>query len=478
MNIEILKAYFSNIDSRLYKHVSGKPKEFIEVFREGNFLSEEAFMTALCGNEHSEEYYFQWKSRTLKILQAFAIVSDEKGGSTTKKKFDNCQKKFLLAQKFFTQGQRVEGLRLAKQAYQLATEYSFPHLASELASILHHDHVYYHKNRRLASYYEQQTNKYLDYYISEKKAEQYLYKVFQLDNSEISEELLKITIQKISNLQGESIKYKFYEATAHIIYATFIGKYEYLIRSCDEVLQFFKTRKGAHPAYYLYFFRARGTAQIAIKKYKEAKVSFDQAEKYTKRSPHNNYIIQFYKMLNELHAGNYQTAYELYQKNKRCKIEPIRQQFAIIEAYLCFLIHTGYLQINKTFRIGKYLNDTFKAQQDKKGDNVNILIAELLVYLARDWGKFIDRIEAIKNYSYRHLKGEDTKRAKSFLKVLCLIAHPKVNFHPIALQRKATRHIEILKSHQVRMGENFAIEIIPFDHLLDMILERVMRRVA
>ena len=153
-------------------------------------------------------------------------------------------------------------------------------------------------------------------------------------------------------------------------------------------------------------------------------------------------------------------------------------QFAIIEAYLCFLIHTGYLHTNKTFRIGKYLNETFKAQYDKKGDNVNVLIAELLVYLARDWNKFIDRIEAVKNYSYRHLKGEDRKRAKCFLKILCLIAHPKVNFHPIALQRKAAKYIEVLKSHPVRMGENFAIEVIPFDRLLDLILERVMRRVA
>ena len=130
------------------------------------------------------------------------------------------------------------------------------------------------------------------------------------------------------------------------------------------------------------------------------------------------------------------------------------------------------------FRVGKYLNETFKAQTDKQGDNINILIAELLVYLARDRGKFIDRIEAVQHYSYRHLKGEDTKRAKWFFKVLCMVAHPKVNFHPIALRRKAKRYIDLLESHPVRMGKDFAIEIIPYEQVLEIIMVQLGRKAA
>ncbi len=360
----------------------------------------------------------------------------------------------------------------------MATDYDFIHLACELASIIHHNYIYYHPNKRVAKIYAEKTEKHVNDYFAEKKAEQCYFALIEKMNSTVSLSELEETIKNIHKYKGGSIKYKVYLATVYMYRDLYLGNYAGIIENCNNILQFFQNKKGVYPVHHLLFLRNRGTAQTALGRYKAAMSSFEKAEHFIKGSPYNNYLIQFYKTLNAFHAREYQLAYDLYQKNKRCKIEPIRQQFAIVEAYLCFLIHAGYLHTSKTFRIGKYLNETFKTQQDKKGDNVNIIIAELLVYLARDWGKFIDRIEAIKNYSYRHLKGEDTKRAKYFLKILCLIAHSKVNFHPVALQRKAGKYIEILTSHPVRMGENFAIEIIPFDHLLDMIMERVMRRVA
>ena len=476
--MENLKAYLSNIEPQLLNQLSGKPRAFIRLFKAYNFLTEEAFAQAFCGDKHNKNYYYDWKSRTLKILQALAIVSNTKGGSFIKKKLDLCQKKFLLGHKLLTQAERGEGLRLIKQAFQLASEYDFVYMACELASIIHHDYVYYHPNKKMTLFYAGKVEKYLNDYTAEKKAEHYYFALVEKMSSSVSPDELQQTIENISRYKGESIKYKVYLAIVQVYHALYTGRYKQLVDNSDDVLRFFQNKKGAFPAHYLFFLRNKGTAQTALGRYEAAANSYQEAEQYTKNVPYNIYLLQFYKTLNALHAGQYQLAYNLYQKNKRCKIEPIREQFAIIEAYLCFLIHTGYLQINKTFRIGKYLNETFKAQQDKKGDNVNILIAELLVYLSRNWGKFIDRIEAVQHYSYRHLKGEDTKRAKWFLKILCLMAHPKVNFHPVALQRKAGNYIELLKSHPVRMGENFAIEIIPFDHLLDMILERVMRKVA
>lgn len=477
-NMKTIKIYLKTINPHFLDHLSGNTKRFVTLLQEKNFSSEEIFAKELCGDKSTMKKYSVIKTRALKILQALAIVSNTKSGSTTKKKFDQCQKKFFIAQKLITQGERVEGLRLAKQAYQLATDYDFIHLACELASIIHHNYIYYHPNKRVAKIYAEKTEKHINDYFAEKKAEQCYFALIEKMNSTVSLSELEETIKNIHKYKGGSIKYTVYLATVYLYRDLYLGNYAGIIENCNNILQFFQNKKGVYPVHYLLFLRNRGTAQTALGRYKAAMSSFEKAEHFIKGSPYNNYLIQFYKTLNAFHAKEYQLAYDLYQKNKRCKIEPIRQQFAIVEAYLCFLIHAGYLHISKTFRIGKYLNETFKTQQDKKGDNVNIIIAELLVYLARDWGKFIDRIEAIKNYSYRHLKGEDTKRAKYFLKILCLIAHSKVNFHPVALQRKAGKYIEILTSHPVRMGENFAIEIIPFDHLLNMIIERVMRRVA
>ncbi|MEL6863242.1 MAG: hypothetical protein AAFP19_02435, partial [Bacteroidota bacterium] len=297
-------------------------------------------------------------------------------------------------------------------------------------------------------------------------------------NADLGVDILQEAIENLNRQKGESIRFKFLQNSIKVLYGIYNGDYQQIIKSCNHALQFFTDKVGVYPAYYLFFFQTKGTAQTAIGAYKKATESFQKSELYTGTNLYNHYALQYYQTLNALHAGQYSIAYERYQKNKRCKFEDIREQFAIIEAYLYFLSHTGYLQLDKTFRMRKYLNDTFKAQSDKQGSNINILIAELLVYLVRDKGKFIDRIEAVKDYSYRHLKGPETQRAKWFIKILCLLPHSKVNFHAVALRRKAGRYIELLESHPVRMGEGFAVEIIPFDRLFQMIEEKVIKKAA
>ena len=475
--MEGLKSYFTSITPALFDHVSGKSKEFIELFREHNFLNEEAFKEQICEGKHNESYYRKRKSNAVKILQALFLISDVKGGSLVKKKYDKCQKKFVIGHKFLAQGDRVEGMRLIKQAYKIAVEYDFSYLACELSSILHRHHTYYTGNIKSVRYYAKQVKTHLNNYTAEKEGEYYFYQiVIEQMYSTVQADFLLEAAQNLSQKKGESVRYKFIETSIYVLYGLYTGKYQQIITSCTAALQFFDTKVGAYPAYYLFFLRSKGTAQTAMGRYNEAAESYREAEQYTSNKPYNAYALQYYKTLNALHAGHYQVAYDLYQRNKRCKIEDIRQHFAIIEAYLCFLTHTGYLQLDKHFRMGKYLNDTFKAQEDKQGENINILIAELLVYLARDRGKFIDRIEAVQHYSYRHLKGADTQRAKWFIKILCMM--PKVDFHPVALRRKAKRYFDLLESHPVRMGEGFAVEIIPYTDLLNMIVERLMKKVA
>ncbi len=167
--MEKLKAYFLNIDTQLFNHVSGKPKEFIDLFRGQHFLTEKAFAQAFCREKYNEKYYSDIRSRTLKILQALAIVSDAKRDFLVNKNFYKCQKKFFLGQKMLMRGQREEGIRLIKQAYQLAVDFDFMHMACELASILQHDHVYYNCDKRLSKYYAERVKYFLNNYTAEKE---------------------------------------------------------------------------------------------------------------------------------------------------------------------------------------------------------------------------------------------------------------------------------------------------------------------
>ena len=471
-----LKSYLAMIEPRLINSISGKSKEFIKAFQDNNFLSEESFIDYVCDGKHDRRYYFNLKDKVVKTLQAFAIVSDSYSAKKTKKKLDLCRRNFIIAKKLLSKGEVEEGIRTTKLAYEIATRYSVLYIACETSSLLFHNYTFYSPSPRRAEFYARQVQKYLKDYAAEKNAEYWFYKVLVKMNGSLHSIEFDKALNSIENQPGDSLKYSVYKFMIQTHQYMYTGEYDKVINSCDEILVFLKTREGVFSSYYHFFLFNKSIAQTATKQFAAAFTSLQEAEKHAPVKSYNDYLIRLYKTINALHAGDYELAYKLYIQNRNCRFEAVKQQFAIIEAYLNFLFYMGHLNTVKRFRMGKYLNETFKAEAENQGNNINIFIAELLVYFSRNRGKFIDRIEAIENYSYKHLRGKDTTRAKRFIKILSML--PAVNFHPVALQRKAATHIQYLNNHPIRTGQNISIEIIPFELLLEMILQKLARKVA
>ncbi len=473
--MEELLSYLKMIDTRLLHCIKGKPEKMIKLLRENDFDSEEDLIVALLGKGGSRDKYYLLKSRTIKLLQALAIVTDTNSGSIVKRKNDLCQKNFTIAQKFLKKGLRKEGIKLVKQAYGIAVAYDFVYLACEFSSILHHNHMLYEPNTRMANLYAAQTEKYLHEYMAEKRAEYYFLQATIRKNKAKKVQNLEDAIANIAALKGTSVICLFYRFSLEVLHSFSLADYPSVIKSCDGMLKVLEGKKGAYAAHYQFCLTKSWFAHMAIGEYEQASEKLKRAEKYVPARSYNDYLLKLHQTINALHSKDYQLAYDLYRKHKKCSFESIRQQFAIIEAYICFLSHMGYLELSHTFRLGKYLNDTIVSQSNKQKENIAILIAELLIYFVRDRGKYADRVEAIKNYSYRHLKGKETARAKHMIKILCRL--PDLNFHPEALKRHMKKHIEFIQNSAVQIGEDIAlIEFIPFEKLLAMILERLERR--
>ncbi|MEM9821462.1 MAG: hypothetical protein AAF985_10335, partial [Bacteroidota bacterium] len=81
-----LKSYLSIISPHLLNQVGGKSGQMIRLLREQHFLSEEVFKQRICQGKYEEAYYRSLKSKTIRILQALAIVSPPKDGSEVQKK--------------------------------------------------------------------------------------------------------------------------------------------------------------------------------------------------------------------------------------------------------------------------------------------------------------------------------------------------------------------------------------------------------
>ncbi len=143
-------------------------------------------------------------------------------------------------------------------------------------------------------------------------------------------------------------------------------------------------------------------------------------------------------------------------------------------AYIYYLTVIDVLNSNrkiKPFRINKFLNEVPKFSADKSGFNVPILIIQILLLIQqRAYDQLSDRVEAIEKYSTRYIKRDTSYRTNCFVKMLLQI--PKRHFHRAAVVRHAKPYLKRLQEEAInRSSQSFEMEIIPYEHLWEYVLE-------
>ncbi|MEL6863877.1 MAG: hypothetical protein AAFP19_05635, partial [Bacteroidota bacterium] len=310
-------------------------------------------------------------------------------------------------------------------------------------------------------------------------AEQYYHEIalYTKRNRENYENQLSVFIQELKEISCVTPKFLHYYYTLRIFRNTEAADYHNTIKDTEYILQVFQSKKGVYNSWRQFFTRNKAIAHTALGEYPTARKLFLQAEQY---APPNSYklgILKYYQAINALHSADYQWAYRLYRHHRKSKFEVLAEQWAIMGAYLYFLKNAGKISVgNDRFSLGKYLNETASATQDKMGSNLNIIIGELLLLLVKDRGKLIDRIESVNQYSYKYLKDKDTRRAKWFLRILCML--PKANFHPQALLRLTQKQMDNLEKYPMYLTDSLSVELVPFGALLEVMMKELERKVA
>jgi len=113
--------------------------------------------------------------------------------------------------------------------------------------------------------------------------------------------------------------------------------------------------------------------------------------------------------------------------------------------------------------------------KDRAGNKINILIIQILTQVQREqYGALIDRMEALEAYARAYTRNPETKRANLFIKMI--LQMNKASFHPVATERKTRATLEKLKNTPLGLGQNLAIEIIPYEVLWEEVLNLLKRK--
>ncbi|MEM9819914.1 MAG: hypothetical protein AAF985_02535, partial [Bacteroidota bacterium] len=368
---------------------------------------------------------------------------------------------------------------------KIALNYDLHQVAFMLAEELQYYMALYQHNLSESEKYDQIAKQQLDCTRIENKVKTYYSKhVVSLNYSRnMPDEFLIELDQNCTEFEND-LNYN--SASINVfLYIIFIARhyafYDYakVVKVCYEANSFFKSSQYPNRRYN--FFYRVVPALLALNRYDEARDNITMAIELSTRGTANWSLCNYYHLVLCFHEQKYQEAYHFYQavkKDNKTMYRSLGEAWLILKAYLSFFYKTGHIESEQQeyFKLSKFLNELPIASQDKAGNNINIMIVQILHMVVNRKGKLIDAVEAFEKYVRRYLKSKNLFRAKIFITMLLRI--PRYRFHKAAVLRHSSKLHQQLVGTPSRMGQNLEIEIVPYEVLWEVVLELLERKFA
>ena len=222
--------------------------------------------------------------------------------------------------------------------------------------------------------------------------------------------------------------------------------------------------------------------QLCVSDYKSGEINAARCENLFKLHSNNWFIYKEYYFLLCMHSRNYsqagETVLEITTAPHFKFLNRNRQEkWKIFEAYN-YLVHkfldgSGKELDEKKFRISSFLNETLIFNKDKEGFNTSILIFQvMLLLLDGNYGKLVDKIEALKRYANRYFIKDAIYKSQLFIKML-LIAD-KCSYDRTLTYQKTDKYFDKLKSSGYAHVNSYdGLEIVPYADLWEIALGRM-----
>ena len=503
----LLQLYFNT--KKIHSKVIYELKEVIDFLEEIKpeeidiiGITEEEFSAKFLNVPKNKKRYKDFKQKllgALEILLALDIVTETYDSKYKKDLIKNHKNVFLanslsllrefqLAKDYATSGfNQAQKLKHELNSFVFSTYLSTHFLHREMSL---KNHLKY--NAHLCSTFEQLT--------LSAKLEQFFFQLNILflkgipGPKSIPEEIIS-NYHGILNLQKklQTLKHFYLFFTSVVTLNLYLKKYDDSISYYEEgiYLMNLKDPENNNHGFKIAIILLAVQTYIHLLNYKAGKAAIEKAYQiqgnlYT----HNYFAILELEIALNLRCGHYQDALENYltyynHKHKKNIYAPNKESWVLYEAYIYFLTKAKLVDSkklpdhiqNRRFRMGKFLNEVPRYSKDKKGMNVAVLFAQIMIFLAeRKYELVIDRMDALKSYRYRHLKkNSDMYRSNLFIRMLEFL--PETGFDKKRSDWRAKQYLEKLEIPPRELPYKVSeIEIIKFEKLWKHVLEQLPNR--
>lgn len=298
---------------------------------------------------------------------------------------------------------------------------------------------------------------------------------FKKSTLETSEELNK----QVVNGDTYEFKNKVYEISAYALNLN--EEYEESIEVSKKSIQLSNEHYNAVTTKTLAAYKDILTAYLRLHDYPNAQIYLSKILEFAKSINHNYFRYRSLEFTLYANTFAYDKLYELTNETlAKRKIKEYKvhyEEWTIREAFVNILIEAEKIdpsiivKSKRKFKLSRFINEVEFYSKDKRGTNISILVIQLIHYLIRkDYDKIVDRLDSLNQYTFRYLKNDETLRSNCFIKMLLKL--PEAEYHPLRTERYVAKYAKKLAENpfEVSMKE-IAIEIIPYEHLWNIILE-------
>ena len=292
---------------------------------------------------------------------------------------------------------------------------------------------------------------------------------YQLNNSK------DILIAMRKNLDmNYSFKMNLYSYRTMILIYEIEAEVQSLFDLSIEAMDYLSGLKFDASRLQIFFMRRKYTASLKLKKYDELRKIFVTYFARLPKYSANWFLLKSYNAILLMHDRKYVKAYKSLPNvhHQATNIsENIIEFYKLNEGFAKLMIRLEAIaagDVVPKFRLFKLVNELPVHSKDKTGINVTILVMQVMYLIGeRKFDDIIDRVDALQQYSYRHLK-RNAVRSKTFIQMI--IQMSKANFHPIRTAHYTKKLAQKLQSIPLELSEQpLEVEIVPYEHLWEII---------
>lgn len=472
--IELIKISGAKLDG-----MKGKVAELYQGLLNRAWEEDEAARQALFGNDrHRSIYYANTKKElTRHLIDAIISSASNPENSEILRSYDYCYKKFAVVKMLLARGARLAAVGEAEKVFTKSIKYGLTEISLSMAQLLRKNYAEIDPNKKKFEKYKKEAERLKERFHAENLAEQlhsdlvFGFSKSKAFNKAVAEKGVEY-IKRLKPYQKRHTSFRLHYTINNILVtiSQLQSDHKNVIETCQRALVFFAAQPDTRRSAIFSFNFKMIPSYIQLQDFKLAKKTIEECLFRSTEGSHNWIITKQYEAMLGFYSDHYLLSYETVKtvKKKLKTNHHFFEQWLIYEAYAEFLIGEELSQ--RTFRLSKFLNQIPTFSKDKRGMNINLLIIQSLFLLKRGKkGQIIDQAEALKQYTYRHLKLDHTFRSNCFIKMLLLL--PACSFKRAGVERKSAALLERLQSNPLDLAQqDYELEVVPYEVLWERVL--------